>query len=177
MSPRRPTRRQGFTLIELLVVISIIGILVGLLLPAVNAAREAGRRAQCQNNMKNVGLGILGFATAKNVFPNSGTYVDTAAIANFTSTGIWDPTKSYMITVLGAPANLATGGVPMSSWVNEILPYIDNQDLYNAWNKQEGYLGTTGPASGGPNNLAISSSAIGILSVPTTTRSCRTAAT
>ena len=52
MNVRR--RRQGFTLIELLVVISIIGILVGLLLPAINSAREAGRRAQCQSNMHNL---------------------------------------------------------------------------------------------------------------------------
>ena len=59
MTPRR-RRRQGFTLIELLVVISIIGILVGLLLPAINSAREAGRRAQCQSNMHNVVLGHPG---------------------------------------------------------------------------------------------------------------------
>ena len=59
MTPRR--RRRGFTLIELLVVISIIGILVGLLLPAISSAREAGRRTQCQSNMHNVSLGILGY--------------------------------------------------------------------------------------------------------------------
>ncbi len=58
MTPRR--RRRGFTLIELLVVISIIGILVGLLLPAISSAREAGRRAQCQSNMHNLVAGHPG---------------------------------------------------------------------------------------------------------------------
>src|SRR5580704_14893482 len=64
--------KRGFTLIELLVAVAIIGILIGLLLPAIHAAREAGRRAQCMNNAHQIGLAVQNFAsTYNNAFPPS----------------------------------------------------------------------------------------------------------
>lgn len=168
MTPRRRSPRKGFTLIELLVVISIIGILVGLLLPAVNAAREAGRRAQCQNNMKNIGLGLLGFATAKNAFPNAGSFTEDNKTTDLTP-GVLvpgDPTTSVLNAVTSS-STITFSGIqrPMYSWVVDILPYIDNQDLYNAWNKNL-YFDDSSPVATGPNNLAIARTAIGILRCP-----------
>jgi prepilin-type N-terminal cleavage/methylation domain-containing protein/prepilin-type processing-associated H-X9-DG protein len=65
-------KREAFTLVELLVVIAIIGILVALLLPAIQAAREAARRTQCKNNVKNIGLAVLNHLDTRKVFPTGG---------------------------------------------------------------------------------------------------------
>ena len=71
------SRNRGFTLIELLVVIAIIGVLVGLLLPAVQQAREAARRASCSNNMRQHGLAMHNFENARTYFPAACYTIDS----------------------------------------------------------------------------------------------------
>jgi prepilin-type N-terminal cleavage/methylation domain-containing protein len=101
-------RRSGFTLVELLVVIAIIGILVALLLPAVQAAREAGRRSQCSNNLKQLALSMHNFHdTLKNRLP---------------------PGAGNDVTPFG------TGGAGWgSSWMVYILPFMEQTAIHEQW--------------------------------------------
>src|SRR5688572_26746585 len=114
--------RKAFTLIELLVVIAIIGILVALLLPAVQAAREAGRRTQCTNHIKQMMLAMHNLESAKKCFP-SGGIAPYASIENYLSDS--------------SPTNPNPQGQPLGpdrqglSWAYQILPYLEEAAAYN----------------------------------------------
>jgi prepilin-type N-terminal cleavage/methylation domain-containing protein/prepilin-type processing-associated H-X9-DG protein len=102
-------RRRGFTLIELLVVIAIIAILIALLLPAVQAAREAARRTQCVNNLKQIGLALHNYHQVHNVF------------AMGCSSAMWDAVGDYNVK-----QNFSTHAL--------ILPFLEQTQVYNALN-------------------------------------------
>lgn len=105
----REVRSGGFTLVELLVVIAIIGVLVALLLPAVQAAREAARRTQCANNMRNLGLGLQLFHDTYKHFPSPAS----------------SPPPEYRSIDVFSDARL------FWSWAIEILPFIEQQNLFD----------------------------------------------
>ncbi|HVU87566.1 MAG TPA: DUF1559 domain-containing protein [Pirellulales bacterium] len=108
------SENRGFTLVELLVVIAIIGILISLLLPAVQAAREAARRSQCSNNLKQIGLAIHEYVDALQALP----------------IGLSQPPSipSYW---------QASGAGPYNTWMERLFPYIEQQGL--SWNFSCGY--------------------------------------
>jgi len=164
---------RGFTLIELLVVIAIIGILAGLLLPAIQSARGAARRTQCLSNMRQVGLGLIQFANTRNFFPNSGTFYEAPATIAITDSNISkslsNGTNFNAAYTEGTGTAAVTGTTALYSWVCEILPYIDAQNLYNDFNRDAGYLNSTSFSAGKPSNLKISSTDIGVLRCPTDT--------
>jgi prepilin-type N-terminal cleavage/methylation domain-containing protein/prepilin-type processing-associated H-X9-DG protein len=127
---RNVVHRSGFTLIELLVVIAIIAVLIALLLPAVQAAREAANRAQCVNNLKQIGLAIHNYISAGDTLPPAGSWIGSPAVpANFAYT-TW-----YPGTASGTGSYIFQNGIPMNAgMIVRLFPFMEQQQNFNAYN-------------------------------------------
>jgi len=119
MPAPRPRRARGFTLIELLVVIAIIAVLIALLLPAVQAAREAARRSQCVNNLKQIGLALHNYHSVNDAFPMGA------------SSAVYDASLVYNVK-----QNFSLHAA--------ILPYVEQTQVYNSLNFNWGCEDDTG---------------------------------
>lgn len=127
------SRAKGFTLVELLVVIAIIGILVGLLLPAVQAAREAARRTQCVNNLKQQALGLHMHHDAFKRFPSAHQHGVTASGGNWYSSFQRKPAPGGLQPPFPSGTRYPAEG-PFWSWITRIAPFMEFGNQTNRFN-------------------------------------------
>jgi prepilin-type N-terminal cleavage/methylation domain-containing protein len=154
-------KRNAFTLVELLVVIAIIGILVALLLPAVNAAREAARKTQCLNKFKQVGVAINTYQEANKRFPPG---------IMFYSASRWSPS-----TCGGSPPSVVSTG-PMSSagysWSAFILPYVEEGIMKDSLNWKVSWGDNITPKNvGGKTNFQFGATVMNTFNCPSNPQS------
>jgi prepilin-type N-terminal cleavage/methylation domain-containing protein len=129
------SKKRGFTLIELLVVITIIGILVGLLLPAINAAREAANRNTCFNKLRQIGLALHNYESGKRRYPAATQNLSTAATGSATPFGL-----------ASLPVGKSGANMTGYSWIVFILPMLEETNLYNAISQGSNrFTDTNGP--------------------------------
>lgn len=169
----RKQNREAFTLIELLVVIAIIGVLVGLLLPAVQQAREAARRSACTNNLKQIALACHNYADT-----NTANGDNKLPYASYRTGSNGKPFGGATAWLDGAPGtgnNIISIGVG-ASWITLILPFLEEQQLFDDWSSSTNnflvsHLNGTGYtyASGNPSDAITINAKVDALYCPSYT--------
>ncbi|WP_010587898.1 DUF1559 domain-containing protein [Schlesneria paludicola] len=119
------TLKKGFSLIELLVVMAIIAVLIALLLPAIQQAREAARRTQCKNNLKQIGLAVFNYESNFNQFP-------PAVIYTYQVGDGWD--YNSLLGGVRQPYGVGQQSLAAAPFTARLLPYLDQTNVYNALN-------------------------------------------
>jgi prepilin-type N-terminal cleavage/methylation domain-containing protein len=125
-----PLHGNGFTLVELLVVIAVIGVLVSLLLPAINSAREAARRVSCKNNIRQLSLAVLGYESAMGALPPVG-WTNYVQDCNYVAGGV--DLGCFPIDVTHQPQDW-----PLISWIVLVLPFMEEQALHDGFDFTRG---------------------------------------
>ena len=166
-----PSRRRGFTLRELMVAILILGVAIGLTVPAIQRSRINSRRMQCASNLKYMGLGLNGYFNTKNHYPNAGTFhelPDTVSPASSTILGCFtDVTGIGFVPTVAPATNKGPDLGPLLNWVVDILPYIDSRDMTDGWDRKRNYSSTyPDPSMPGTSNARLANQSIGVLTCP-----------